>query len=123
MRAIVKCLVLSCFIVALCCPTAFADDVYAALHGTVTDTTGAVVGGARVLLVNTRTGIATERATDPLGYYVFPQLQPGGPYTVTISAENFSSFVASRLMLNVNDATTCAGMSEPKGLPTPAATS
>jgi hypothetical protein len=103
MRPIVKCLLASCLLLGLACPTAFADDVYAALHGTVTDTTGAVVSGARVLLVNTRTGIATERVTGPVGYYVFPQLQPGGPYTVTISAENFGSFESSGLMLNVND--------------------
>ncbi|MFZ0747697.1 MAG: carboxypeptidase-like regulatory domain-containing protein [Terracidiphilus sp.] len=82
---------------------AFADNVYAALHGTVTDSTGAVIPDATVTVVNTSTGITTVRQADKKGYFIFPQLQVGGPYSVTISAPGFQSFVSSGLTLNVND--------------------
>ncbi len=81
----------------------FGDDLYAALHGTVTDATGAVISGATVTVLNTSTGIAAARPTDRAGYYVFPQLAAGGPYTVTIVADGFQTFSSTRLVLNVND--------------------
>jgi hypothetical protein len=82
---------------------ALADDVYAAVHGTVADATGAVVPNATITVVNTSTGIATVRQADKTGYYIFPQLQVGGPYTVTIIAPGFQTFATTGLTLNVND--------------------
>ncbi len=82
---------------------AAAQNIYAALHGTVTDNTGAVIPNAAVSIVNTSTGITTTAATDSHGYYIFPQLQIGGPYTVTISASGFQKFFSTGLTLNVND--------------------
>ena len=76
---------------------------YAALHGTVTDTTGAVIPSAAVTVLNTSTGIKNVTTADKAGYYIFPQLQVGGPYTVTIVAQGFENFAASGLTLNVND--------------------
>lgn len=84
-------------------PVAHAQNVYAALHGTVTDTTGAVVPGASVTALNTSTGISTVQTTDSKGYYVFPQLAIGGPYTVTISQTGFQASKTVNLMLRNND--------------------
>lgn len=89
------CLVLS--------PTARAQNVYAAIHGTVTDSSGAVVPNASVTVVNTSTNISTKTSTDAKGYYIFPQLQIGGPYSVTIIATGFQSFIQSGLTLALND--------------------
>lgn len=83
--------------------TAWAQSVYAIIHGTVTDASGAVVPNATVVAVNTSTNIKTTVTTDSKGYYIFPQLQTGGPYSITVTAQNFKSFEASGLMLNVND--------------------
>ncbi len=80
-----------------------AAQSYAALHGTITDTTGAVIPGATVTVLNTSTGISTVRTTDKSGYYVFTQLQVGGPYTVTVTAVGFKNYVQTGLTLNVND--------------------
>ena len=80
-----------------------AQNVYAALHGTVTDSTGSVIPNATVTVQNTSTGITTVRRADSNGYYIFTQLQVGGPYTVTVSSPGFESFVANGLTLNVND--------------------
>ena len=82
---------------------AFAQNVYASIHGTVVDTSGAVVPGAKVTALNTSTGITTEANSDSHGYYLFPQLQVGGPYTVSIAASGFNSFTVTGTTLNVND--------------------
>ena len=79
-----------------------AQNIYGAVHGTVTDTSDAVVPGAAVSIVNTSTGITTTATTDSHGYYVFPQLQIGGPYTVNISANGFQKFSSTGLTLDVN---------------------
>jgi hypothetical protein len=80
-----------------------AQTIYAALHGAVTDTTGSALPGATVTALNTSTGISTVRKADSSGYYIFTQLQVGGPYTVTIASTGFQSFVATGLILNAND--------------------
>lgn len=80
-----------------------AAQTYAAVHGTVTDALGAVVANASVTVLNTATGIKTSAQSDKSGYYILPQLQVGGPYTVTVSAPGFQNFVSSGLILNVND--------------------
>ena len=80
-----------------------AQNVYAAIHGTVTDSTGAVVPNASVTVVNTSTNITTKAISDSRGYFILPQLQVGGPYTVTIEAAGFESFTQSNLNLQLND--------------------
>jgi Carboxypeptidase regulatory-like domain len=82
---------------------AVAQNIYAAVHGTVTDTSGAAIPGAAVSIANTSTGITTTATTDSHGYYTFPQLQIGGPYTVTVTANGFQKFSSTGLTLNVND--------------------
>ena len=82
---------------------AAAQNIYAAVHGTVTDTSGAAIPGAAVAMVNTSTGITTKAITDSHGYYSFPQLQIGGPYTTTITSNGFETFSSTGLTLNVND--------------------
>ena len=80
-----------------------AEDVYASLHGTVTDVSGAVIQDATVTVVNVSTGIRSVRSADSAGYFSFPQLQVGGPYRVTVAAPGFVSFVERDLTLHVND--------------------
>jgi hypothetical protein len=60
----------------------------AAIHGTVTDQTQAVVPGASVVLSNT-TGFRQETRTDDKGAYSFSGLS-AGIYTVVITAPNFA---------------------------------
>jgi Carboxypeptidase regulatory-like domain/TonB dependent receptor len=62
----------------------FAQVDTASLTGLISDSTGAVVPGARVVVVNEGTNIASETVTTEEGYYTFPNLRPG---LYTISAE------------------------------------
>ena len=79
------------------------QNVYAAVHGSVSDASGALVPNAIVTLTNTSTGVKTIAKTDSKGYYIFPQLAPGGPYTVEISGTGFTPYKATGINLNVND--------------------
>jgi Carboxypeptidase regulatory-like domain len=80
-----------------------AQITYAAVHGTVTDVSGAVIPNAAVAILNTSTGATTTASTDSHGYYILPQLQIGGPYTIEITAPAFQKFSSTGLMLNLND--------------------
>ena len=75
----------------------------AAIHGTVTDQSGAVIPNATITVLNTSTGITTTATANSKGSFALTSLQPGGPYTVTISASGFGSYQANNLTLNVND--------------------
>ena len=80
---------------------AHAQITAASIHGTVTDSSGAVVPNAKVTVLNTSTGIATHAMTNSSGYYIVSSLQPGGPYSVSIDATGFQSFVAQGINLAV----------------------
>ena len=56
--------------------------------GTVTDSTGGVLAGASVTLLNTATNNSRTQATNGSGGYVFPDVTPGS-YTLSITAKGF----------------------------------
>src|SRR5438477_5933636 len=72
----------------------------AALGGTVTDATGAVVPNAQVMVTNQATGVASATQTDTTGAYLFPAL-PIGIYRIEVSASSFQTAVISNLKLDV----------------------
>jgi hypothetical protein len=80
---------------------ALAQMTTAAIHGTVTDPSGAVVPGAKVIALNTATGISTSTTSDKSGYYIFTQLQVGD-YAITVDAFGFQNFSATSVVLNAN---------------------
>ena len=79
-----------------------AQSTTASLHGTVTDPTGAIVANATVTVINTSTGISNTESSDSKGYYVFPDLHIGGPYTVTVGEQGFQKFIATGIMLDLS---------------------
>ncbi len=66
--------------------------------GAVTDSTGAVVPGAKVTLLNTGTGIASSLNTNQLGEFVFSNVQIG-TMKVTVEAKGFKTFNVANLVL------------------------
>jgi hypothetical protein len=81
-----------------------AQTTTASMHGTVTDPSGAVLPDATVTVLNTATGIANVQKTDRRGYFLFPSLHIGGPYTVTIEKNGFQRFVSTGIMLDLSSA-------------------
>jgi hypothetical protein len=61
-----------------------------------------MAGAARV--ENMSTSISSSRKTDSQGYFIFPDLHIGGPYTVTISKEGFHKFISTGIMLDLSSA-------------------
>src|SRR5438046_343859 len=60
----------------------------AKLLGAVTDSSGAIVPGARVTVVNSETSFLSETKTSAEGGYYVPYLSPGA-YRITLEAPGF----------------------------------
>jgi hypothetical protein len=70
------------------------------IKGQVTDSSGAVIAGAGVTLLNTATGVTTHTDTNAVGLYDVPSL-PTGPYAITFSKGGFRDEVRSGIVLEV----------------------
>ncbi len=81
-------------------PAVSAQEV-ASLTGVVTDTTGAVVPGVNLTLVNTRTNTTFQATTNATGGYAFAKLQPGPGYKLTLKRDGFETQVINELYLTV----------------------
>jgi len=76
----------------------------AAIHGTVTDATGATVEDATITLTNAATGVNSIGKTDCKGAYTLANLPPGGPYNITVTALGYPKLKIPNVILasNVN---------------------
>jgi len=72
----------------------------ATLSGTISDSSGAVVPQANVVIKNVATGVSTELATNTDGFYTAANLLPGD-YEVTISAKGFNTEKRTGISLTV----------------------
>jgi hypothetical protein len=91
--------------------------LYGSILGTVTDQSGAVVPGAKIILANPLTGLKREAETDGAGAYNIPNI-PQGEYDISVTAAGFKpmalkgidvtigSIVRSDVTLEVGAATT-----------------
>ncbi len=71
----------------------------AGIQGTVLDSQGAAVGGAKVTVVAKDTGLVQETTTDASGVYFVGRLAPG-PYSVTIEKAGFKKFVLDNVPIS-----------------------
>ena len=76
----------------------FAQEFRGRIQGTVTDTSQAAVAGATVTIVNTGTGVITNRQTNETGHYLFDLVEPG-TYNVSAQFSGFSKFVHANVLL------------------------
>jgi hypothetical protein len=75
------------------------------ITGTVKDTTGAVVSGAKITLTNDATGIVTSTESTSTGTYSLGGVMPG-TYTLRGSATGFQEFVDKGLEVHVQQTLT-----------------
>ncbi len=68
------------------------------IEGTVSDTTGASIPHAKVVLTETATGVKNTATTNGTGFYKFPNLGPGS-YSVMVAAKGFSEETVSSVTL------------------------
>jgi len=76
---------------ALCCSSAWPQSGAGSIEGTVTDSTGAVMPGAVVHVVNQGTNVASDAKTNSVGFYQVPGLFTG-TYVVTVTAPGMKTF-------------------------------
>lgn len=70
------------------------------LEGSVLDTSGATIPGAKLIIVNTKTQIKIEAESTAAGAFVFPTLQPGF-YNLTAEAGGFRKATLTNIEVNV----------------------
>jgi hypothetical protein len=78
----------------------FAQVQSARLEGTVQDSSGAVIPGAKLVVTNERTKVQQEAQADAQGFYIFPLLQPG-LYSLGVEAAGFRKATVTNIELNV----------------------
>ena len=81
---------------------ALAQQVFGSIFGTVTDSSGAAVSNAKVIITDVNKGAKFEVTTDASGNYSKGQLIPD-PYTVTIESAGFQKVLSSGLDVRVNE--------------------
>jgi hypothetical protein len=88
-------------IVGLWCLPAATQGVYGVIGGTVSDSSGAVLPGAIVRVINVDTQVTNTLTTNEAGVYNATNLIPG-IYTVEASLSGFRTAVATSVTLEVN---------------------
>ncbi len=89
-------------LLVLVCQFAAAQVTQGTITGLVTDATGAVVPGVKVLAKNAATGVQAETVSSSTGNYVIPNLQVG-TYEVSVSTAGFKSWSRSGILLSAGD--------------------
>src|SRR5262252_3011105 len=79
----------------------FAQTATGRVLGTITDTQGAALAGAKVSIINTATNVVSDTVTNAEGYYQVLEL-PVGTYKVSVSHSGFASVVTVPTLLDIN---------------------
>jgi carboxypeptidase family protein len=90
------CFVTAGLALAVVTPAAAQVHIAGAIAGTVIDSSGGVVPGARVQLVDEGTGIQREATTTESGTFLFPDLSFGS-YRVTVALDGFQTAIFSNV--------------------------
>jgi hypothetical protein len=106
-RSWLKYLNLSLMFIALCCASVscFAQLDRGSVSGTVTDSSGAGVAGAKVTVTNSAMGTQSSTVTTDTGAYTVPELA-AGTYSVTVVAPGFATLVRNGITVSVGEVAT-----------------
>lgn len=75
-----------------CSSAIYGQSGAGSIQGTVTDSTGAVIQGASIHIVNQATNVASDTKSNDVGFYVVPDLFVG-TYSVTVTAPSMKTSV------------------------------
>ncbi|HKW26476.1 MAG TPA: carboxypeptidase-like regulatory domain-containing protein [Terriglobales bacterium] len=92
---------LLCTFVLVACPLVYGQAT-GSFFGTVADTTGSVIAGAKITATAQETGVSRDATTDQTGHYLIPLLAVGN-YTVKVSMANFQTVTQTNLRLQVDE--------------------
>jgi hypothetical protein len=91
-------------IVSLFCAACWSQGI-STVNGSVTDSSGAVVAGAKIVATETETGLSRETVSNADGLYALTSLRPT-QYTLTVEATGFRQFKQTSLLLEAGDIVT-----------------
>ena len=86
-------------------PSGGAQSTGGRIRGTVTDSSGGAVVGAKVELINEATNVSREATTNASGEYLFLEV-PIGTYSIQIEQTGFRKFLRRSVELHLNDVLT-----------------
>lgn len=84
----------------LCLPIVSRAQDTGYITGTVTDNSGAAIGGATVVIATITGNLTRDTVTNDAGVYTVAGL-PGATYSITVSATGFQKYIARRVVLDV----------------------
>ncbi len=84
----------------LAMPFLFAQSTDGLISGTVRDSSGAIVAGAKLEILNANTGVNTRAETNGQGIYSFPALNTGR-YRITATHPGFQTSILQNIQLDV----------------------
>src|SRR5215471_7311733 len=87
---------------ALAVPAVAQQRSSAGIYGSVSDSQGAVIPGAKVTVLHVSTNQARTTVTNQTGEYLFPLL-PVGEYRISVERPGFKRYEQTGLVLQVND--------------------
>lgn len=82
----------------------FAQAGRGSISGTITDSSGAIIAGAEVVLLSKATGVTLHTTSSSGGVYTFVSLNPG-VYQVTASQTGFAKTVRDKVTVDVDEVT------------------
>ena len=92
--------VLTIFLLTIYPASTRAQAVWGGINGYVTDSTGAVIPQATVVVTDEQTGVETKVVTDAAGFYDVTHLNPS-QYSVSVNVTGFKGFKREHLILTV----------------------
>jgi hypothetical protein len=98
-----KSLLVAVLVGTLLLPAALLSQAYfGTVSGELTDATGAVVVGAKVVLTDTQKGYTFETTSDNAGHYLFRSVPPGA-YSVAAESKGFTKAVEKSFKVAINE--------------------
>jgi outer membrane receptor protein involved in Fe transport len=82
-------------------PAVFGQAYFGTVSGELTDTTGAVIASAKVVLTDEQKGFGFEATSDSNGRYLFRSVPPG-VYSLTAESQGFSKTMQKNFKVDVN---------------------
>jgi hypothetical protein len=80
----------------------FSQEYRGTIGGAVTDSTGATIAAAKVIVTEIETGAKAETVSDNAGHYAVPFLAPGN-YSIAVTISGFKEFVRKGVHLGAGD--------------------
>jgi hypothetical protein len=96
--------VLFAFLACVHAPVAGAQTFRGSMQGTITDSTGAALAGAKVKVFSEATGLSRTVEANDHGEYVASEL-PLGIYSITVAKQGFRTTTLTQIQVNVGSPT------------------